>query len=396
MKKNIIFAFVIIFLAFSLRLYAASRLPTDYDEPIYYTAARFYAKAIQTDQLASITTIDYNYEHPVFAKLIYGVMLSKLPDDGKIEGEIFAFKEPFFKTWDPFRLFSVRMVSVIFGTMAVALLFIISPVAAIALAVDSFAIKYTSVIYLEALPIFLSLLSVYLFSEATNWMKTKEKLSLRKRWKELLLLFFSAVCLGAATACKYQYGVVGCAILVYYFFWVVRNQTKDFARYGIFIGFVLISLACFVAADPYLYSDPIARLTKSMAFSLDYQNGGDVRNAQYPFYQPFVWLSHSVQAFVKTPNQPIPSTGREFYFRLDTLIFILAIIGLPKLFKERPLYFSWLMVGLLFLLIWTTKWPQYTMLVIVPLCLSTSQGIFTIYNLVKNLYLRIAKKPLSP
>jgi len=387
MKKKIVIAFTVIFLAFGLRLFAAIQLPTDYDEPVYYTAARYYAKAIQNNHLDRLITQKFNYEHPILAKLAYGTVLSTLPDDGYITGDVwqlFMFQESPADTWDPFRLFLLRMVSVVFGTLAVALLFIISPLAALALAVDSIAIKYTSVIYLEAIPIFFSVLSVYLFSEATNWIKTKEKIDLKKHWRELSLLILSAACLGAASACKYQYGVIGFAILFYYLFWVIRCQPKDLTRYGILIGFVVFSLAFFVVFDPYLYSDPIAKLTKSLAFSLDYKNGAAVRAAGYPFYQPLVWLSHSVQAFVNRPTQPMPSRGNEFYFRLDTLIFILAIIGLPKLFKEYPLYFSWLILGLLFLLIWNTKWPQYTMLIIVPLCLSSSQGVFTITNFVKS------------
>lgn len=381
MKKKLIFAFIVVFLAFGLRVYAAMQLPTDYDEPVYYTAARYYAKAIQIDHLERITTQDFNYEHPVLAKLAYGAVLSALPDDGYITGEVwqlFMFQEPLVQTWDPFRLFLIRLVSVVFGTMAVALLAIISPVAALALAVDSIAIKYTSVIYLEAIPIFLTLLSVILFGEAIKWMKTKGNVSLKNHWKELLILFLSANCLGAAAACKYQYGVVGFAIFFFYLFWIIRYQPKDFARYGLLVGFIVIALASFVASDPYLYSDPVSNLSHSMAFSLDYKNGEAVRAAGYPFYQPLVWLSHSVHAFLNLPTQPMPSRGNEFLFRLDTLIFVLAIIGLPKLFKDHPLYFSWLVCGLLFLLVWTTKWPQYTMLVIVPLCLSASQGVSTI------------------
>ncbi len=398
MKKKIFFAFVIIVLALSLRLYAAIQLPTDYDEPVYYTAARYYAKAIQTDHLESISAAEFNYEHPTLAKLTYGAVLSILPNDGYITGEVwqkFIFQKPLIQVTDPFRLFLLRLVSVIFGTLAVALLVVVSPVAALALAVDTIAIKYTSIVYLEALPIFLSLPSVMLINEGTKWMRTQEKLSFKPHWKDFLLILLAAVCLGAATACKYQYGIVGIAIVVFFAAWIFRCQPKEVKRYAILAGFVVISLATFVLSDPYLYSNPVEKLSYSLAFSLDYKNGETVREAGYPFYQPLVWLSHSVQAFVDREVQPMPSRGNEFLFRLDALIFILAIIGLPKLFKDHPLYFSWLISGLLFLLIWSTKWPQYTMLIIVPLCLSSSQGISLIMNLAKSLTEKTIRKPAN-
>lgn len=394
MKKKLLFAVIVVLLGLGLRLYAAVLLPTDYDEPVYYTAARYYAHAFQKDEPEKIPAVEFNYEHPALAKIVYGATLSILPYDGFISEDVwqyFMYQEPLVQTWNPLRIFTLRLVSVIFGTLAVAVLALISPLAALALAVDSIAIKYTSVIYLEALPLFLTALSAWLFSQAVNWLRLKEKANLKEHWKELILFFLSALCLGAATACKYQYGIVGFAMFVFYLVWIIPCQPKDFARYGILVGFVLVSAASFIAADPYLYSDPIGNLAHSMSFSLDYQNGETVSDAGYPFYQPLVWLSQSVPAFADREVQPMPSRGIEFPIQLDTLIFILAIIGLPKLFKDHPIFFTWLVMGLVFLLIWNTKWPQYTMLVITPLCLAASTGIITIYNLIKKAAVLVTK-----
>ena len=80
----------------------------------------------------------------------------------------------------------------------------------------------------------------------------------------------------------------------------------------------------------------------------------------------------------------MPSRGNEFLFRLDTLIFILGIIGLPRLFKRNPLMFTWLTTSIVFLLFWNTKWPQYALLAIVPLCISASEGVKTLaYDLMR-------------
>ncbi len=396
MKKKLIFGFIFVFLAFCLRVHAALTLPTDYDEPVYYTAARYYAKNIQQGYPERIPSVDFNYEHPVLAKLAYGSALSLLPTDGYITGEVwqlFTYQTPLLRTWKPINIFLLRLVSVAFGTMAVAALAIISPIAALALTIDSMCVKFTSVIYLEALPIFLSLLSVIFFSQAIPWLRSKEKLVGKKHLKEFLWLIFSAVFLGGATACKYQYGIVGLAIFLFYLIWVIPTQPRDWRKYALIAGFALISFASLIAADPYLYSDPINNLLHSMSFSMNYQNGETVNSAGYPFYQPFVWLTHSVNHFLNLDPQPIPARGNEFGFQLDTLVFILAVIGLLKLFKDHPLFFVWLIIGLTFLLIWNTKWPQYTMLVIVPLCLSCAEGVQTIWSGIKWGWKKIITRP---
>jgi hypothetical protein len=67
-----------------------------------------------------------------------------------------------------------------------------------------------------------------------------------------------------------------------------------------------------------------------------------------------------------------------FLLALDLPISILALIGLPRLFKKYLLFFLWLVLSLAFLLIWQAKWPQYIMLVVTPLCLSASEGFHLI------------------
>lgn len=391
MKKKISMAAVAIILAFCLRLYAALNLPTDYDEPVYYTAARYYADAIRTGRLDQIPEIPFNYEHPLLAKIVYGAVLSILPSDGPLSDDVWEYfvpEEPLIQTRDPFRIFLLRLVSVFFGTLTVAVLALISPLAAIILAVHSLAIKYTSVIYLEALPACLTMASIGLFSASSGWIRKREKLSFGGQWKEISWLLVSALCLGAATACKYQYGIAGLAIFVFYLLWIIPCGPKDFARYALLAGFGMVALGSFIAADPYLHPAPLAKFITSTGFSLDYQGGGEVRNAGYSFYQPLTWLAQPVTAFVNHPNQPMPSNGSEFLFRLDSLFFVLGMIGLPRLYKNYPLFFTWLITGILFLLVWTTKWPQYSMLVVGPLCLSASEGAKSMVILLKLLLLK--------
>jgi len=246
------------------------------------------------------------------------------------------------------------------------------------LAIDSIAIKYTSVIYLEALPAFFCTASVLLFGLALGLLRTSDKLSLRGHTKEVVYLLLSAVCLGMATAAKYQYGVAGLAIVIFCLIWVIRPRPAELSRYSLLIGFGLIALLAFVLADPYLWTAPGERLFHSLQYSLDYSHDETVRSAGYPFYQPLIWLSRSVPSFLNHTVQPMPSRGHEFIFQLDTLIFVLALFGLPRLYKNNPLVFTWLTTSIAFLLIWNTKWPQYALLAVTPLCIAASDGVKTL------------------
>jgi len=389
MRKKIFLALTAAVLALLLRWYAAISLPTDYDEPVYFTAARYYEDAIRTGHLDRIPQVTYNYESPALVKLVYGTVLSWLPSDGPLTDEVwafFTFQTPLNDTQDPFRIFLLRQVSVGFGTLEVVILGLFSPIAALLLAIDSIAIKYSSVIYLEALPAFFSMASVLLFGLTLSWLRTRDKVSLRGQTKEALYLLLSAICLGVAAAGKYQYGVVGLAIVIFFLIWIIRPRLTDPSRYAILIGFVLITLLAFVAADPYLWPAPLGRLLHSLQFSLDYSRGEHVRATGYPFYQPLIWLSRSVPGFVNYPSQPMPSRGHEFIFQLDTLIFVLAITGLPRLFKNNPLVFTWLITSIVFLLMWNTKWPQYVLLVVGPICIAASDGVKTVMAMVLRIW----------
>ncbi|GAP16094.1 hypothetical protein LARV_03890 [Longilinea arvoryzae] len=396
MKRRCLLIAAIILTALVLRAYAAATLPIDYDEPVYYTAARFYANLIQNDRLAEIPRIAFNYEHPVLAKLVYGAVLSFFPSDGHYWGDVWQFfsnNTPITAAVHPEKVFALRMVSVLFGALETGVLTLISPLAGLILAVDSMSIKYTSVIYLEALPASLCMLAVFLFGKAHAWLRQKEKLSLRNHTRELLCLAGSAVCLGAAAAAKYQYGIVALAVGATYLITVIPARRADWTRWGLLIGLAALAAAAFVGADPYLYPDPAGRLANSLAFSLDYQNGEAVRAAGYPFHQPLIWLSRPVTAFA-TPieNQPMPERGPEFIFLLDTFIFLLAILGLPRLFKQQPVFFAWLAIGLAFLLIWNTKWPQYAVLVVAPMCLSASEGLSALAEAGKKTWTKMMKR----
>jgi hypothetical protein len=395
MKSKWIYITAVVLGALFLRWYASLLLPIDYDEPVYYTAARYYADAIRTGQPEKIPGIPFNYEHPGLVKLVYGSVLSLLPSHGPVTDDVwkdFKFQIPISEARDPLKVFLLRQVSVFFGTVQVLLLAAVAPIAGLLLAIDSMAIKYTSVIYLEALPACLSMASVILFVKASEWLRNSKDITLKKNKKMGLMLILSAVFLGAAAASKYQYGIVGLAILIFYLCWIFPHHHRDFKRHGLIMGFFIISLLAFWVADPYLYPNPISRLIHSLRFSVIYSNSEAVEAAGYPFYQPLIWILNPVLAFVDLPNQPMPSRGNEFLFQWDTIIFILAVIGMPRMFKKQPVFFTWLITGLLFLLVWKTKWPQYTLLIVGPLCLAASEGVHTLIAFLKSLFLKSKRR----
>src|SRR3990172_8303739 len=374
MIKKIAIVLAIGILALFLRWYAAVSLPTDYDEPLYYKAAQAYADAIRCHQPGQILGYSYNLEHPVLAKLVYGFVLAYLPPDNMPHGEQLPFKSlrSLEQTRDPVHIVALRKISVGFGTFQVIVLALFSPLAALLLAVHSMAIKYTSVIYLEALPAWMSTTAVFLLYKTLAIFRRREALSLRSSRWEVFSLVISATSLGIALAAKYMYAIVGVAIAAYWLILIIRARSGRWGLLGLLLGWGMLVLVVFLLADPYLWPDPAGRLVHSISYNFEYSQSEDVLNASYPFYQPIIWLAKSAPDH---PSQAIPAEGKEFLFQLDTFIALLAVIGLPRLGKKHPLMLTWLVIGLVFLLIWKTKWPQYILIIAAPLCIAAAEGI---------------------
>ena len=64
-----------------------------------------------------------------------------------------------------------------------------------------------------------------------------------------------------------------------------------------------------------------------------------------------------------------------FLFNPDAIIAILALPGLPFTYKRYRVMAIWLVLSLGFLFIWPTKWEQYIMLLVTPLCLCAAIGL---------------------
>lgn len=345
-------------LAWIIRWHALTTLNIDYDEDDYLRAGQEFAHLIHTKDWAGFLETNYRPEHPPLVKIMVGISILNQPEPVQMVPDRPSTASP--NNYLPRnQVKNGRIVNAIFGTLAAGLLAIVDPVAGALLAIHSFTVKYVSQIMLEALPAFLSLCSVL------SYLQAKKKKRARITW-----LILSSVFLGLTAASKYLYCVAGIAILLDWIMVSIReNKIKKEILNVLLWGF--ISIAVFFAADPYLWSSPLSRLEESVLFhSLYSTSAEEVQNAGFPVWQPFYWL-------FSTPKM---WQSEAIWIALDPLITILAIFGIRKQWQKRPVMIIWLVVALVFLLIWPTKWPQYIVILTAPLCLTASEGINLLFG----------------
>ncbi|TLN01621.1 hypothetical protein FDZ74_15705, partial [bacterium] len=169
------------------------------------------------------------------------------------------------------------------------------------------------------------------------------------------LFWLSALTLGITAASKYTYLIVlvPLAVILYQ---QRKTGWKSMFAYG------LVALATFVLFDPTLWADPINRLAQSLTFHAGYTQSQDVLRAAYPWYQPVLWILQTVPWHPKV----------FFFFTTDEIVFFFGLAGMYWEFKRRPWAPIWFAAGLLILLAWETKWPQYTLILMVPLALAAA------------------------
>jgi len=73
----------IVIVALLLRINMAVYGPIEADEPIYVDAAQQYSKDIHTGNLNGLINSDINYEHPIFFKVLYGLIMPMPKSTGK-------------------------------------------------------------------------------------------------------------------------------------------------------------------------------------------------------------------------------------------------------------------------------------------------------------------------
>jgi hypothetical protein len=318
---------IVMFLTVFLHGWAVSLLPQDFDEPVYLQNAFDYANAVHSGNLNAVIDYAGNPEHPPFVKLLYS-------------GAILALDKA--ATWTN-AFFASRAISALFGILAVLFVALaVDPLAAGMLAVNTLAVKYTSQVYLEAVPHAMTIAAVLAFLRIG---KGKPG-----RW-----FWLSAAALGISAASKYSYLPVVLVVLGYLAFFEKKIKLQWLLLYA------LLSLAVFFALDVHLWHDPWNRLYASLAFHVQYSQGQHVAEVGYPWYQPFIWIFTSPGA---TWHPDV-----FFYFGFDGIVSILALAAIKREWEQRRWLVVWLVAGIIFLLAWPTKWPQYALTVTPVLCI---------------------------
>lgn len=338
-----------------LRFQAVTRLPVDFDELVYLPVSFRYEEMLASAKWKQIALCQENMEHPPLNKLLFATDLwahhPKEPDWDALNvgSPIPASDQPAF--------FGPRRISAVAGTLQVLITALVHPIGGLLLALDTYHIKYSAQVYLEGVPGLMAVLAVFLFELGiANKGPTDNPEPAPLRWR---LLMLSAVSLGLASAGKYLYGVVGLVLLAF-----LIRKTRSVRPV---LLYCLPALAVFFVADPFLWPNPAVRLWASLTFHWHYAHSKHVVESAMPWYSPFIHLLRAA------PTQWHPGV---FYTGLaDLLIFPLSFVGLPRAWRERPIWVAWAGFGLFVLLLWPTKWPQYILLVLPPLSVCAGIGI---------------------
>ena len=278
--------------------------------------------------------------------------------------------------------------------LEVLALAIFNPLAGLFLAIQTWAIKYTSEIMVEAVPSLMSLLAVLFYMQARRRSVFARGQGAAGWW------LFSGVALGLTVASKYIYCVAGIAYLVDTLWQLVDGEgpmvdrdpvrTPDPAgqqasanhqpfagrhkltALGYLLLWGVVALTVFWAANPRLWADPLRHLTQSVSFhgpfAADSGPGG-----RHPV------LETAVLAVCADPLAVGHLCGEVGY--VDCL---LAGAGIARLWQTTG---DRIMAGhrCHLLLLWPAKWPQYMKTVSAPLCLAAAAGFRGLLSLTAHL-----------
>jgi hypothetical protein len=353
-------ALVALAVAVLQRARAVDRLRQDYDEPTYLAIAYTYADMLEKGHWRDVGELHENFEHPPLVKLLYAQALrvSGAPEPDWT-GAHDAPRSP--DAVHPAFLVT-RGLSAAAGVAQVAVVALVSPVGALLLAWDPYHAKYTSEAYLEAVPGLFAALALLAFERA-------RRQGFAPGWTAV-----AGALLGLSAAGKYPYGLVTGLTFLPFLLTVARRNWRAWAALGASTG------AMFFAANPALWSSPFASLWESVAFHWDYSRGEHVVRSAMPWFQPLVYL---VDPWLPESEPDIYLTD----FNARALPW-LALVGLPGTWRERPVWAVGAVVGLGFLLVWNTKWPQYLLLVLPALCVCAGMGVRTLARLGRWLWRR--------
>ena len=312
---------VAVLAAVLVRLPASTTLTMDADEPIYLAASIEAGESFRDRNWSRLSNPRLNPEHPGLVKTLNGIVLTRSPDpQDMIMG-----------------LATVRGLSVMAGLGAVALAAAVHPLAGLALATHTIHAKYSSQGYLESLPML--------------WMALAMLLGWRHRHDEQARAWWLVGgCWGAALAGKWLHGFPGIALLFFLPGWRVRARI------------VLTATAGWILLDPTMWSGPIDSVLQKIELHRAYAEG---LTAQTTWTTPLLSL---------VSGGPARWHPEVFPVSLDPVWGGLAVVSLWRARREAfsRYLLAWMAVPLAVMMIWGTRWPQHTMVLVMPLCLSLS------------------------
>jgi 4-amino-4-deoxy-L-arabinose transferase-like glycosyltransferase len=331
--RNIIIVFLITVGTHAL---AVTYLPQDFDEPVYVEVAMDYARFLRSGDLNAIIEYPNVREHPELVKLSYAVAIHARGNADNYSTS----------------LHTSRIVSAVFGVFATVLLALFDPFAGGLMAIHALVVKYSSQAYLEAIPLAFTTLAVLAF------LKTNREN--RDAW-----FWLSAVALGASTAGKFTYTPVLVVVLIYLAFFEKKIPFRWMVAFG------ALAVGVFFALNVALWHQPVERVIEALQFHANYQRGAHVTEVNYPWYQPFKWI------FTDTPGD---WHGGIFLYDIDPFIAAFAFAGILREWRERRWLVVWLVTGMILLLLWGTKWPQYVLTIVPAICLMAAESARRFYK----------------
>jgi hypothetical protein len=342
------------------RARAVERLPPDFDELVYLPVAYRYADMVAGGRWGEVASYRENFEHPPMVKLLFAaeVLATGAPEP---EWKKVRVGRPLPEPAVPAFLLT-RWLSAVTGILQVGLTGLVHPVGALLLAFDSYHAKYTSQAYLEGVPGLFALLAVLAFERSR---RVASGAPFQLGW-----LALSGGLLGLAAAGKYPYAMVAGLALLPFLAWYGRGRGRVWA------ALVLPAMGMFLLAHPALWPDPVGLLWESLTFHWRYSHSEHVVRSALPWYQPLYHLTHAAPT---RWHAGLFATGATTWVLLP-----LAAIGARATWRQRPVWAAWAAVGLVFLVLWPTKWPQYLLLVLPALSVCAGMGVSTLLGLARS------------
>lgn len=364
MRVRIIGIALIVMLGVALRLYVADVSAVDWDEDDYLSPARAMRERINEGEFSKIPDVQQNREHPPLVKLLYSLTLDQ---DDMEEIPLVTYrsrKSPLPE--DSLR--NSRLQSVTFGGVSLLVVSLINPFAGLALALLPIHVHFTSVAYLEALPVLCTALMAYFYLKSqavsTDSIYRVRQIFQHKKYRYMAL---SALFFGLAVACKYPYAWSGVALVLHaliYRHWKIQQV----------MAWGLFSIVVWFSFNPYVWPNPPDRLRYQFTYHEDYaENQVETHSYTNPFEQ-----------FTRPNNYLLKEIRHPLWRSVAIAIFAFAAVGVIVSLWQKSYFGWWLVIGWVFLMIWPTQWIQHKMTITVPYAVCAAVGFQWVYASLRN------------